>query len=80
MPDRTVKDILLRLNQVLAEVVQLRGELAAYLSSAPAAEVSGQVHLPVDQVHLVSADDLAPEHLIDTTSASARFNYPRIGP
>jgi hypothetical protein len=25
----------------------------------------------------VVADDLAPEHLLDTHSASARFNYPR---
>jgi hypothetical protein len=68
MVDRTVNDLLLRLDQVLAEVVQLRGELAAYLTSAPAADGV--------QVRLDAADDLLPEHLIEISTAVERFNRP----
>lgn len=55
-------DILAKLDAIAALVAALR------------AEVAGE-ELFVPEVQ--TADDLAPEHMLDTTSAGARFNCPR---
>lgn len=57
-------DLLERIDRVIAELQAIRAEVAATLP-AP---------VPADGL---DADDLAPEHLLDTTSAVERFNYPR---
>ena len=58
--------ILARLDAIMAELAALRAEVA---SSLPA---------PVYYTRVVhEADDLAEANLLDTTSASARFGYPR---
>ena len=56
-------DILARLDAIMAELAELRAEVAG-------SHQHGE-NLPDD------ADDLAPEHLLDTHSASARFGYPQ---
>jgi hypothetical protein len=54
---------LARLDQILAAVAELRDEVAA--SSSPAANGAGE------------GDDFADGSLLDTNSASIRFNFPR---
>ena len=56
--------LLERIDQAIAELVAIRAEVAALL---PAAEGNG----------LDDADDLAPEHLLDTHAAAARFGFAR---
>jgi hypothetical protein len=55
--------ILARLDAILREVAALRDEVAA--SSSPAAPAAN------------GADDFADGSLLDTSSASQRFNFPR---
>ena len=57
-------DLLERIDRLLTELQAIRAEVEA---SLPAAAARGDG----------LADDLAPEHLIDTTSAQERFGYPR---
>jgi hypothetical protein len=56
--------ILARLDAILREVAELRDEVAASIP-VPAANGAGE------------GDDFADGSLLDTSSASARFNYPR---
>jgi hypothetical protein len=56
-------DILARLDAIMAELAELRAEVVA---SLPAPEGNG-----------LDVDDLAPENLLDTHAASARFGFPR---
>src|SRR5262245_35157169 len=58
-------DLLERLDAILRELAELRAAVAA---SMPV--VASTIVEP-------NADDLAPEHLLDTTSAQERFGYPR---
>jgi hypothetical protein len=53
--------LLEKLDAAIAALIELRAELADVLKSE---EIS-------------DTDNLAPEHLLDTTSASQRFNFPR---
>ena len=55
-------DILARLDAIMSELAELRAEVAALI---PPAEGNG-----------LDAADLAPEHLLDTHAAAARFGIP----
>ena len=59
----TGPDLLERIDRAIAELEALRAELMAAL--------------PAEGNGADADDDLAPERLLDTTSASARFGYPR---
>lgn len=61
-----------RLDAVVAEVAAIRAALAAIV---PAAEVDG--NNPTCGIEDTEAADFAPENLIDTTTAAARWNRPR---
>jgi hypothetical protein len=56
-------DLLERIDRIAALVAELRAEVAGIDLKS---EANG-----------LDADDLAPEHLLDTTSAQERFGYPR---
>lgn len=60
-------DLLAKLDCILAELAQLRMELAEQLPAAPAAEANG----------LDTGDDFREEFLLDTHAAQERYNFPR---
>jgi hypothetical protein len=60
--------LLERIDQAIAELQAIRDEVAAAMP-APVVDADG-----------LGADDLAPECLLDTTSAQERFGYPRRSP
>ena len=59
MPDAGT--ILARLDAIMAELAELRADVAAMVPAANGAD---------------NADDLSPENLIDTHTAEARFGFP----
>jgi hypothetical protein len=61
---REAEILLAKLDEFAVELARFRAEVAALI---PPAECAGSE----------GADDLAPEHLLDTHAASARFGYPR---
>jgi hypothetical protein len=60
-----VADLLARLDGILAELQALRAEMA------------GQVHLPEEGAPPFDGKEFPDGLLIDTTTASERFGYPR---
>ena len=62
-------DLLRRLDAVLAELAELRAEVAAIL---PAPDDDAKGVCTTDTL----GDDLAPEHLIEISTAVERFNRP----
>ena len=62
--------ILARLDAVVAELLELRAEVAA--------EMPDVGHFqPLQTGNGLDADDLSPEHLLDTHAAQERFGYPQ---
>ena len=56
--------ILRRLDRVLSELLEIRAEVVAQMPVAKGNELD-------------AGDDFAPENLLDTHTASARFGFPR---
>jgi hypothetical protein len=63
-------DLLARIDRAIAELVELRGELAGFDALNPSAAKG------MDTVHTLADDDLSPEHLLEVSTAVSRFNRP----